>query len=429
MKKVKKQNVIDFKTRIVKLSDCKPYSNNTKLHNKKQIEYLERSLKEVGYLGAVILDKNNEILVGHGRVEALMKTHPGSAKIKVIDASHLTQVQSMQQRIFDNKSQEMTGHDTEKLTKELNDIISKMDFNLDDEYDKLMEEIQGVTAIEDKIIDTVLLEREFGGRKDVEDDIPKVPKKTKTKKGDLYILGNHRLLCGDSTKEKDVKKLMNGKKADMGFFDPPYGIKYQSNGRTASKKFDVLKGDDKINGNWIPLVIDKLNDNSAIYICTRWDVYSKWENIIKKNIKIKNVIVWDKVDWSNGDLKGDYSPRHEFIIYCVKGRHILRGHRDSNIWQFGAPNKQGYLHPTQKKVEVPLCAINKSSDSNNIIIDYFLGSGSTIIACEKTNRICYGMELDTHYCDVIIQRYVNYTGNTKIIKNGKKIVWAKTKVK
>ena len=233
--------------------------------------------------------------------------------------------------------------------------------------------------------------------------------------GKLKLKSKHRLLCGDSTSEADVARLMDGVKADMCFTDPPYGISYQSNGRTASKKFDVLKGDDCIEGDWIPIACNWLRENTAIYICTRWDVYPQWKALIEQNVKVKNVIVWDKVDWSSGDLTGDYSPRHEFVLFCTKGRHLLRGKRESNVWNFGAPNKQNYLHPTQKKVELPAFAISKSSDNGNICIDFFLGSGSTLIACEQLNRKCYGMEIDPLYCDVIVKRWENLTGEKAVL--------------
>jgi DNA modification methylase len=228
--------------------------------------------------------------------------------------------------------------------------------------------------------------------------------KWQVKTGDLWKIGEHRLLCGDSTVKADVDMVMGGEKADMCFFDPPYGISFQSNGRTATKKFDKLEGDETINADWLPVAVDLLSENGAMYICTRWDVYPEWRILVNKHIQIKNLIVWDKVDWSSGDLVGDYSPRHEFILYCVNGRHILRGHRESNVWSFGAQNKQDYLHPTQKKTEVPAFAISKSSDSGNIVADFFCGSGTTMVACENLRRKCRAIEISPNYCAVILQR-------------------------
>jgi DNA modification methylase len=229
--------------------------------------------------------------------------------------------------------------------------------------------------------------------------------KWQVESGHLWEFGKHRIICGDCTDKDVVEKVMRGEKAGMGFFDPPYGISFQSNGRTATKQFNVLDGDDKINGDWIPDAVNYLNDASALYICTRWDVYPQWKNLISPHIKVKNLIVWDKVDWSSGDLEGDYSPRHEFIFYCVKGNHKLRGHRESNIWAFGAQNKQDYSHPTQKKVELPEFAIKKSSDSGDIVIDWFSGSGTTGIACERLGRQARMIEISAGYVAVTLERF------------------------
>ena len=201
----------------------------------------------------------------------------------------------------------------------------------------------------------------------------------------------------------------------MGFFDPPYGINFQSSGQTATPQFDALYGDAEVNAKWVPKAVNRIIETGAIYISTRWDVFHRWRLDIVPHIQFKNLIVLDKVDWSSGDLEGDYSPRHEFIFYCVKGRHKLRGHRDSNIWNFGAYNKQAYIHPTQKKVELLEYVLSKSSDAGDVVMDWFLGSGTTMVAAEQLGRICYGMEIEPKYVAVTLERMTGMGLEPKLV--------------
>jgi len=213
-------------------------------------------------------------------------------------------------------------------------------------------------------------------------------------------------LCGDATKKEDVERLMDGQKADMVFTDPPYGINYRSNKR--KEKFDYLKNDDVIDGRFLENI--ELNKNSSLYVFTRWDVYSKWESMVSEKYSVENCIVWSKAAGGLGNLKS-YWNQHEFIIYATNGNVSLRGKRQGNLWETSDHRSKDYLHPTQKPVELLLRGINATSDKESNIFDPFLGSGSTLIACEKTNRKCYGMEIDPHYCDVIVKRWKEYTGN------------------
>jgi DNA modification methylase len=214
-------------------------------------------------------------------------------------------------------------------------------------------------------------------------------------------------MCGDSTKESDVAKLMNGQKADMVFTDPPYGISYSSNMRTKTEKFEELKNDNIFLNQWIPL-IDKYS-NGFVYIWTSWKVLDTWLDMCKEIGELTNMIIWFKGGGGMGDLKKTFLSDYEIALVYNRDNEIT-GKRLGSVWEVDKDKSTEYKHPTQKPVELSETAIKNTSIKNNIVLDLFLGSGSTLIACEKTNRICYGMELDTKYCDVIIERWEQFTG-------------------
>jgi len=228
---------------------------------------------------------------------------------------------------------------------------------------------------------------------------------TDIQEGEVFKLGEHRLMCGDATDEEHVEKLMDGEKADMVFTDPPYGIEFQSNNR--EDKFDKIKNDDKI--------IDVQNilqgiikEDSHRYICTGEQVYHVWREMF--NDTYKNTIIWDKGNGGMGDLENDYAPQYEMIIYCNPENTELNGQRDTNLWTISRDDVNDYSHPTQKPVELPARAIRNSSTHDDIVLDLFTGSGSTLLAAEQTNRKAFCMELDPQYCQVIINRWEDLTG-------------------
>lgn len=261
--------------------------------------------------------------------------------------------------------------------------------------------------------------QEWDGKKELPEDIDETPEPPKTpisKLGDLWLLGNHRVLCGDSTDKATVERLMDGKKADMVFTDPPYGMKFQSNFRTKTSQFQKIQNDDivlDITGTLKQI----MNENSVAYICTRWDLYPQWYDQIQAILNIKNCIVWYKRGGGLGDLKNTYLPNHEFLIVGHKGTNQLRGKRDADVWEIGRDGFNNYEHPTQKPVALPTFAIEHHSDVGQIVADLFLGSGSTLIACEQTERICYGLELEPQYIDVICKRYQQLTGELPILES------------
>ncbi|MBA7550939.1 hypothetical protein ES705_43470 [subsurface metagenome] len=236
-----------------------------------------------------------------------------------------------------------------------------------------------------------------------DDKIPELPEEPKSKIGDLYQLGDHRLLCGNATKKEDVERLMDGKKEDMVFTDPPYGIGYQD----LKKRFNKIINDKESD---IPKILKSIIrwEHIPYYICCNWQSYPLFFMILKDLIDIKAVIVWDK---KRGVQNLDkYYKRHEFILYsgAFGGERTI----DGDIWELNREISE--LHPTQKPVELCSKAIIYSSEKVMIVSDLFGGSGSTLIACEKLNRRCYMMEIDPIYIDVIIERWENYTGKKAV---------------
>ena len=248
-----------------------------------------------------------------------------------------------------------------------------------------------------------------------DDEIPEV-KESKVKRGDIWQLGEHRVMCGDSTSSDDVDKLMNGEKADMVFTDPPYGVSYQSNMRTKTDKFDVLENDDAFITEWINNL--PLYSNGFVFVWTSWKVLKQWMEFCEGIGDLSNIIIWNKGGGGIGDLKKTFSTDFEVALVYHRGAEI-RGKRLGSVWSIGKDSASSYLHPTQKPVELAVMGIENILQRNKIVLDLFLGSGSTLIAAEKLNRKCYGMELDEKYCDVIIERWEQFTGQ-KAIKNGTK---------
>ena len=235
-----------------------------------------------------------------------------------------------------------------------------------------------------------------------DDEIPEVEEAV-TKSGDLWLLGEHRVLCGDATNKGNVDALMGGQKADMVFTDPPYGYSYESNHQNKHK---MLMNDDVIL-DFLPVCKTVMSDCSTIYICTSHQTIDKWKPLVESVFEYKNLIFWKKNNWSMGDLSGSFAGQHEIILFASIGKQKIIGSRDTDIWEFNREPPK--LHPTMKPVE--LIEYGMSKWQSGKVLDPFLGSGSTLIACEKTNRKCYGMEIDPHYCDVIVKRWEEYTGN------------------
>ena len=381
------------------LDQLKPYEKNPR-RNDHAVKYVAQSIKEFGFKVPIIIDKDNVIVAGHTRYKAAKKL--GMEKVPCIIADDLTEEQVKAFRLADNKVSE----------------VAEWDFNL------LGEELEGIFNIEMDSFGFDVFEEEE--KEIIEDDYEiEVPKEPKAKLGDIYQLGNHRLMCGDSTSEEDVAKLMNGVKADMVFTDPPYGVDIKGK-YTGTILNDNLKDEDlekflkEVNNNI------KNNCNGSYYIC--YEVLNSVENFNAFG-KPDEIICFNK-DSASFYSKNKYNRKYELIMYYENGEK-LNCESETNVWD--APKSSSFnnrdenglrfnengnycvAHPTTKPLLVPSRAIKNSSKENNTILDLFGGSGSTLIACEQLNRKCYMMELDPLYCDVIINRWETFTGQKAVL--------------
>jgi len=246
-----------------------------------------------------------------------------------------------------------------------------------------------------------------------EDEVPEVPEMPVTVKGDVWLLGDHRLMCGDSTLIDDVEKLMDGKKADMVHTDPPYGVRYQSNMRVKTEKFGIIENDETFLD--IAPIIDMFS-GGWVFVWTSWEVIIKWIDMFEGFGYPTNQVIWHKPGGGIGDLKKTFSSDYETALVWNRGAELC-GKRIGSVWKINKDGATSYIHPTQKPVALPEEAIDKTTKSGALILDLFGGSGSTLIAAEKNNRICYMMELDEKYCDVIIKRWQDFTGKQATLES------------
>lgn len=372
-----------------KVSELIPYINNSRTHSEEQITQLISSIKEFGFTNPILLAPDNSIIAGHGRLQAVKRL--GHEEVPCIIVQGLTKTQIKALIIADNQLALNAGWDLEKLSVELEGLKDE-DFNID------------ILGFNDDFIKD-LLAKKTNGLTD-EDAVPDVKENPKSKLGDIFILGNHRLMCGDATIQSDVEKLMNKSLADMVFTDPPYGVNYQSNMRTKSEKFDVIKNDD-VELDIVPII--KTFSKGWVFIWTTWKVLDKWLNNTKELGFPSNMVIWFKGGGGIGDLKKTFSTDYETALVWNRGAELC-GKRIGSVWKINKDGATNYLHPTQKPVALALEALDKTTKAGFKILDLFGGSGSTLIACEKLNRINYTMELDPMFCDVIIQRWQQFTG-------------------
>jgi 16S rRNA G966 N2-methylase RsmD len=386
---------MEIEVKYRKVEDLIPYVNNSRKHSDEQVAQIASSIKEFGWTNPILIDGTNSIIAGHGRLMAARKLK--MEEVPTIELSHLTDTQRKALVIADNKLALNADWDTTLLTIELDELL-KDGFALD---------ILGFNA--DEL--TALLEPEQVEGLTDEDAVPEVPEEPKTKLGDIYQLGNHRLMCGDSTSVDDVDKLMIGKKADMVFTDPPYGVSYQSNMRTQSEKFDVIKNDDVIL-DIVPII--EIFSTGWVFIWTTWKVLDKWLENTKGLGFPSNMVIWFKGGGGIGDLKKTFLTDYETALVWHRGAELC-GKRIGSVWKVGKDGAGDYVHPTQKPVALAEEALDKTTKSNAVVLDLFGGSGSTLIACEKTNRNARLMELDPKYCDVIVKRWEEFTGKQAVL--------------
>jgi DNA modification methylase len=389
----------------VKTADLVPYVANSRTHSEEQVAQIAASIKEFGFTNPILTDGDNGIIAGHGRLMAARKL--GLAEVPTIALTGLTDAQKRAYVIADNKLALNAGWDAALLSSEIAGLgedgfdLSLLGFNENELAALLVEKAEGLTD---------------------EDAVPEVPETPKTVLGDVWVLGNHRLMCGDSTSIDAVEKLMNGAKADMVFTDPPYGVSYEG-GHNKKKRnqiiADSLAGED-LTGLFYEALSASLpntKDGSAYYV---WYASGKsietYAALSKLPLQLRAVIQWYKVKSGLGAFMSQYIPNCEPCMYLHKTGKSPAWYgptTEKTVWEQKKEQRNDF-HPTQKPVELPERAISNSSKQGDEVLDLFGGSGSTLIACEKINRQARLMELDPKYCDVIIKRWQDFTGEKAI---------------
>ncbi len=387
------------------INSLKKYNNNSRTHSKEQVQQVVNSIKEFGFTNPILIDENNQIIAGHCRLEAAKII--GIETVPCIVLSHLSESQKKAYVIADNKLALNADWDISMLQKEF-EALKLDDFNLELTGFNLEELIDIFPHEEPEVFCD-------------EDDCPDAPDDPIAKLGDVWLLGEHRLMCGDSTSIDAVEKLMNGVKVDMVFTDPPYGMFLDtdydsmfikdSKHRKTGKRFEEVKGDHE---DFAPELINNIfacfNDVKEIFI---WgaDYFSE----LIPNRKDGSWVVWDK----RCDEKMDKVTGNTFELCWSKQKHkrliariLWSGHHGMQ-----KDDTKTRVHPTQKPTKIIEWFFDNWGKELLSVVDLFGGSGSTLIACEKTQRKCFMMELDPRYIDVIVKRYENYTGKKAILEN------------
>lgn len=429
-----KNNKLEWHTEKRTINSLIPFEQNPRKMSEDQVKQLTTSLEKFGLVEIPAVDLDNVIIAGHQRMKVMQMLGKGEDEIDVrVPNRKLTAKEYKEYNVRSNKN---TGSWDDDLLASLFDEQELRDI--------------GFTDLELGLLS-------FEDTSDKEDDVvPEIPEDPISKLGDLYEFPDgHRVLCGDSTKKEDVDRLMNGLKADMIFTDPPYNVDYSGKGKNTQ---EGIMNDNMGKEEFTQFLTEvfkryeELSKNEAAwYVFHSPKTQDQFKDAINKTKwKVKNQIIWNKP--SAGMGMNEYRQKHEPMFYCGTENVNFYGDRTgTTVWDFHKEiddivkwaktiqdaDKSGkttiwtmkrepvgdYVHPTQKPVELIEHTIRNSSKNGQLVADLFLGSGATLIASGKKGRICYGMELDPKYVDVIIKRYCDYTGNNKVIKNGVEIEW------
>ena len=400
--------------KIVSIDKLIPYINNARTHNVEQINKLRSSLREFGFINPVIIDDDFNIIAGHGRVMAAKEEK--IQEVPCVFASHLTPAQKKAYIIADNRMAQDAGWDEELLRIEIEALQAEA-FDI------------GLTGFEEQELADLFGSDEVEIEDDDFDLNNALEKAAFVEKGDVWQVGRHRLMCGDATSEDDVTILMDGKKANLIVSDPPYGVSFTSSDGLSIQN-DSIKGEEFYNFllKAFQNMAAHLEKGGAAYI-----FHADTEGLnfrrafVDSGFHLAGCCIWVKNSLVLG--RSDYQWQHEPVLYgfLKNGKHSWYSDRSqTTIWNFDKP-KRNKNHPTSKPLDLLAYPIGNSSQANGIVVDTFGGSGSTLMACEQTNRICHMMELDEKYASVILRRYVedtNDSANVYVIRNGQKIMYA-----
>ena len=379
---------------LVPLSKLVPYVNNARTHSPKQLAKLRSSLREFGFINPVIIDRDFNVIAGHGRIAAAKEE--GITEVPCVFVDYLTEAQKKAYILADNRMALDAGWDEELLRIEI-ESLQGADFDV------------SLTGFgEDEIADLFAGD----GEKDVKDDgfdlSAALEKAAFVERGDIWTVGRHRLMCGDATSAEDVAALMDGKKANLIVTDPPYGVSFKSSGGLTIQN-DSMKGDEFYTFlyNSFVCMVEHLESGGAAYVFhADTEGLNFRKAFVDAGFHLAGVCIWVKNSLVLG--RSDYQWQHEPVLYgfLKNGKHPWYSDRkQTTIWNYDKP-KRNKNHPTSKPLDLLGYPISNSSQENAIVIDTFGGSGSTMMACEQMNRICHMMELDEKYASVILRRAV-----------------------
>ena len=392
---------------LVPITKLVPYVNNARTHSPEQITKLRASLREFGFINPVIIDRDFNVIAGHGRI--LAAKEEGIKEVPCVFADHLTEAQKKAYIIADNRMAMDAGWDEELLRVEI-ESLQGMDF------DPLL------TGFDEKEL-AALFDDGIEAKEDDFDVDAELEKPCFSRLGDVWTLGRHRLVCGDSTKPETYTMLMGETKANLVITDPPYNVNYEG---SAGK----IKNDNMAGEKFYEFLLAAFQNMESV-MATDASIYVFHADTEGLNFRrafadagfyLSGCCIWKKQSLVLG--RSPYQWQHEPVLYGWKknGKHQwYTGRKETTIWEFDKPKKNGD-HPTMKPIPLLAYPIGNSSMANSVVLDPFGGSGSTLIACEQTDRICRTIELDEKFCDVIVNRYIEQVGSAddvSVLRDGK----------
>lgn len=398
---------------LISIDKLVPYVNNARTHSAEQIIKLRSSLREFGFVNPIIIDRDFNVIAGHGRLMAAKEE--GINEVPCVFADFLTDAQKKAYILADNRMAMDAGWDEELLKIEMEEL-QNLGYDL------------GYTGFDEKELADL-----FGiDDKEVKDDdfdlTAALEKASFVERGDVWFVGKHKLMCGDATSSEDVAKLMEDKKANLILTDPPYNVAFKSSDGLTIQN-DSMDNNDFYEFLYLSFknMADHLENGGAAYVFhADTEGLNFRKAFIDAGFHLAGCCIWVKDSLVLG--RSDYQWQHEPVLYgfLQNGKHPWYSDRkQTTIWNFDKPKKNSN-HPTSKPLDLLAYPINNSTQANAIVIDTFGGSGSTLMACEQMNRICYTMELDEKYASVILRRYVEDTNdseNVYVIRDGVKILY------